>query len=276
MTYEVDMKFNTGETDEELRNKYDPEGSTLRRSQLRMLEMLKFTDKVCKENGIEYFVFYGTLLGAVRHQGFIPWDDDLDIFMSVKDSDKFASIVNAMSDCDFVVQNHDIDPGCVRMWNVIRDKKSEYKIDNPIHTIKKYRGLQIDIFTYDTKTIEFGRRLIRSFTAFNENHLVVSHPKMSGIWYAFTKKCLIPFFKFLCRFKKEDDRIYMAFESFYSEQFEKDDIFPVGEVLFEGERFSAPKDAETCVRKYYGEGYMNLPSPSERNHHNVDNIVFYD
>ena len=59
------------ETNEELRAKYNPEGSDLRRAQLRMLDMLLYLDKVCKENEIEYWLGYGTCLGAVRHLSLI-------------------------------------------------------------------------------------------------------------------------------------------------------------------------------------------------------------
>ena len=61
----------------ELRERYNPDGSILRKQQLRMLEMLQYIDFVCKKHNIRYWLCSGTLLGAVRHGGFIPWDDDV-------------------------------------------------------------------------------------------------------------------------------------------------------------------------------------------------------
>ena len=60
-----------------------------------ILQILIKTDKICRENGLAYSISYGTLLGAVRHKGYIPWDDDIDIVMPMKDFYKLVSIVNA-------------------------------------------------------------------------------------------------------------------------------------------------------------------------------------
>ncbi|QYR11470.1 hypothetical protein GRF55_10435 [Prevotella sp. Rep29] len=70
-----DIRFNP----EELKRRFNPEGSLIRRHQLKMLEMVKVLDKICKKHDIPYFLYGGTLLGAIRHNGFIPWDDDLDV-----------------------------------------------------------------------------------------------------------------------------------------------------------------------------------------------------
>ena len=71
---------------EDLRVKYNPDGSILRQHQLKMLDILIVIDGICKKHGIKYWISDGTLLGAVRHGGFIPWDDDLDIQMMRKRS----------------------------------------------------------------------------------------------------------------------------------------------------------------------------------------------
>jgi lipopolysaccharide cholinephosphotransferase len=77
---------------------------TVRDIQMKILETMKFIDKVCRENGIVYYIMGGTALGAVRHGGFIPWDDDLDIFMEPKEYEKFKSIITANPDKKFVLQ----------------------------------------------------------------------------------------------------------------------------------------------------------------------------
>ena len=107
----------TEELRRELKNKYNPDGSTLRKAQMRMVEMLKFIDKLCSDNNIDYWIDYGSLLGAVRHGGFIPWDDDMDIAMTWKDYKKFRKLmINNNPSDEFVLQCHKTDKGCYRVW----------------------------------------------------------------------------------------------------------------------------------------------------------------
>jgi len=65
---------------------------------------MKFIDRLCRENGIVYYIMGGTALGAVRHGGFIPWDDDLDIFMMPDQYEKFKIVFNRQNSKDFVLQ----------------------------------------------------------------------------------------------------------------------------------------------------------------------------
>ena len=75
---------------EKLRSQYNPDDSPLRTLQLQMLDILIEFDRICKKHNIRYWLDAGTLLGAVRHGGFIPWDDDLDFFMTPDNYEKFA------------------------------------------------------------------------------------------------------------------------------------------------------------------------------------------
>lgn len=78
--------------------------SEIRDVQNKILETMKYIDTICKMNGISYFIMGGTALGAVRHGGFIPWDDDLDIFMIPDQYEKFKSAFNSLHDNRFVLQ----------------------------------------------------------------------------------------------------------------------------------------------------------------------------
>lgn len=77
---------------------------SVRDVQDKILEVMKFIDKICRDNDITYYIMGGTALGAIRHGGFIPWDDDLDIFMTPSEYKKFVKAFNQFHSKDFVIQ----------------------------------------------------------------------------------------------------------------------------------------------------------------------------
>ena len=72
--------------------------------QLLELEIAKEIKRICDENNIDYFIIGGTLLGAVRHRGFIPWDDDIDIGMTVENYERFINVAPSKLDCRLFLQ----------------------------------------------------------------------------------------------------------------------------------------------------------------------------
>ena len=94
---------------EELRARFNPEGSLLRRQQLVMLEMAKVLDRICKKHNIPYFLYAGSLLGAIRHDGFIPWDDDFDVALLRKDYHRLLKILPDELPSNIVLQSNDTD-----------------------------------------------------------------------------------------------------------------------------------------------------------------------
>ncbi|MBO7309824.1 MAG: LicD family protein [Clostridia bacterium] len=78
--------------------------NTVRDVQEKILETMKYIDRLCRENGITYYIMGGTALGAVRHGGFIPWDDDLDIFMTPAEYERFKAVFNKQESDKFVLQ----------------------------------------------------------------------------------------------------------------------------------------------------------------------------
>ena len=97
-------------TNEELRERYNPEGSLLRRQQTRMLEILLEVDRICQKHDIRYWLSSGTLIGALRHDGFIPWDDDLDIEMMREDYLRLMEVLPQELPEWLALQNDDSDP----------------------------------------------------------------------------------------------------------------------------------------------------------------------
>lgn len=78
--------------------------NSVRDVQMKILDIMKYIDKLCRENNIVYYIMGGTALGAVRHGGFIPWDDDLDIFMTPENYEKFKKVFESQQSEQFVLQ----------------------------------------------------------------------------------------------------------------------------------------------------------------------------
>ena len=122
------------------------EGTQLRKHQLKMLEMLKYVDELCRKHDIPYYLSGGTLLGAVRHQGFIPWDDDLDIILMKKDFRRLLNVLRNEPSVDYVLQCHQTDPYYIAPYAKLRMKNTQIREWNENDIYYRYRGIYIDIF----------------------------------------------------------------------------------------------------------------------------------
>lgn len=112
------------------------------------LNILKYLDHTCKEYGLTYFVSGGTLLGAVRHHGFIPWDDDIDVWMPRKDYERLFKIINEQSDHPFQMIDFRNKKHYYCAYAKIIDVRTT--LVERTHSKKKCEiGIYIDIFPYD-------------------------------------------------------------------------------------------------------------------------------
>lgn len=258
------------------------EGETvLLQAQLVMLRMLKIIDYICRKHQLRYWLCSGTLLGAVRHQGFIPWDDDLDICMPREDYERFLEIAQAEFPGDMFLQTHDTDPGFhfLPLPCKVRDRNSLILAPGYIEG-KGENGLFVDIFPMDkyrrgavAHAIERG---IKSWNRFIVNCIGAFDYKDESR----LKRFVSYFYPVFCRLQKGYSRfakkcidrnrqlgtycyIGHGFDTPWKRYFRYEDIYPLSEVVFEGSCFYAPHRADIYLTELYGTAYM-IPPPVER------------
>ena len=116
----------------------------LKRIQAAELYLLVAFDKVCRDNGLTYFLDSGTALGAVRHGGFIPWDDDIDVGMPRKDYERFMQIGQNLLPSNIFLQNRDTEANYLRYAAKLRLEGTVFPETNELPY--QHNGIFIDIF----------------------------------------------------------------------------------------------------------------------------------
>lgn len=120
----------------------------LRTLQLTQLEMLKIFDGFCREYGLHYSLYAGTLLGAVRHRGFIPWDDDLDVCMARNEYDRFVALWHETPYSGYILQNKETTPAFSQSFTKLRKDHTTF-LQSKEEAGAYHTGIFIDIFPID-------------------------------------------------------------------------------------------------------------------------------
>lgn len=254
-----------------LKEKYNPEGSMLRKSQMRMLDMLIFIDKVCQENNLIYWIEGGTLLGAFRHNGFIPWDDDADLCMPVYDAEVFKRIMlEGKYNSDYVLQCREKDKGYFGSWYVLRDTKTEYLQNSKLHKKREYRGVQVDLFIVEDRVYAPFFSFLRQFQRLIDKPLyklnslrfacLVSRPL-----YFIMHHIFIPLFR---RISPIRNYYRMPYGSIWNYSLPKKYIYPLSRHVFEGYDLVVPGNAESYLEVLY-EDWKELPNDVQTHHVDV-------
>ena len=246
----------------------------------QLLRILCEVDRICKKHGIRYFLAGGTLLGAVRHQGFIPWDDDLDVMMLRRDYDRFMEVVREELSDAFFLQTPDTDPGCHYLISKIRLIDTVFSSEFLTRYPQLHNGLFVDIIAQDHTANHPLIQKLHMKLSLLARGLVFK--KWSGASAAEINKAYVIFdlikkilpITVLERFQnyvlrmfngKKDRRfLYDSMginiaKGVYPAQWLSDSV----ELTFEGKLFPVPVGYDAYLKYLYGE-YRNLPPVSRR------------
>lgn len=264
--------------------------ATLRRLQLVELEVLLSIDAVCKEYGITYFLDSGTALGAKRHGGFIPWDDDIDIGMPRKDYDKFLEVAPAALGDGFTVANPENDDRLAGLFAKVWKNGTKFFTDETLDAGID-QGVFVDVFPYDRVASDAVARnaQLRSCLKwqslsylYHSKAINVPHKGLLGLMergacriaHAFLKACSSPK-KMRDKFtasalSAQDDRSSQVLACMnYTGQgfFAEDVLLPPKLLEFEGYDLPAPADIEGYLCTLYGDTWNELPPDEQRRNH---------
>lgn len=247
----------------------------LRACQLKQLAILEEIDKICKRHKIEYWLDGGTLLGAVRHGGFIPWDDDIDIGMSLEDEKRFEEIAPKELPDWLYLQTPKSDPGSKEPITKIRDCNSLYIEQGDDFCQPYVKGIFVDIFPFVDypdiprswiKTLTKG--ISKSYSILNHRH-TYSLRSFAEFFYFGGKYCLCSaLWRVVGLFGKKTRYSDVPFLNGRGISFDKKAVKPLGTIKFEGKEFPAPCNPDSYLTDLYGD-YMKIPPVEKREFHSI-------
>ena len=252
--------------------------SVLRKLQLTQLEILEIIDKICTENGIRYSLYAGSLLGAARHQGFIPWDDDLDVCMERSEYNRFIEIWLKNKPAGYIIQNKDLEPNFTQSFTKIRKDHTTF-LQREEKPGLYHQGIFVDVFPIDRQPDGvFSNLIFKIRCMFYQLYTREFVPEKSNVVVkigSFIALKCVPYKyrniirkKLLCKICMSDSNrkfapVFIETIQAMHEKYPVDLLDAYITLPFEKKKFMCFKEWDIFLRCKYG-NYMNLPPAEER------------
>ena len=264
----------------------------LRKVQMVQLEIACEIQRVCEENRVHFFLDAGTLIGAVRHQGFIPWDDDLDIGMLRKDYDRFAKIAPTALNKAYVWQSWTNDEHYALPFGKVRKRNTLYLEEKTQHL--QHNGFYVDVFPFDyapdseeerskllKKRMNLSRCILikENYKPWMKNGKVNLKKRIGYLWYQivasrYSKNTLVQEYEKTVTMTAPSKWVYEQFGDNHIHYYRVEWLNKTIEKVFEDKKFPIPIGADDFLREEYG-NYMQLPPEEEReNRHGIIRVEF--
>lgn len=260
--------------------------TVLRKLQLTEFEILKDFDQLCKKHRLQYFLEGGTLLGAVRHGGFIPWDDDVDVLMPREDYLKLIALYKQGKIEGYFLQCIETDGNCWYFFAKLRKENTVF-IPKEEKNIKSHRGAFIDIFpiegvekkgTFNLKAADYIHPLLRAVMSRRMGTTLRKENKKAEMVWKIMQILLSPFSNVKLQHfgnlfirgtgKRKCRYYYRAPINMPDKQMNRywpmDKVYPAKKLNFEGYEFPVFSDYHWYLEQLYGKTYMQLPPEKDR------------
>ena len=273
-------------------------GENIKEIQKVQLEIAKEFDRICRKHKLVYQLYSGTLLGAIRHGGFIPWDDDFDVCMLRNDYETFLRIAQDELGDDYFMQTTNTDSKYLLQFGKIRKENTTF-VENSYKYDDIHHGVYIDVFPFDNIELDTrrGKKQKKKYYILNRLTLIrskaivemASGPSKYVRTLVHTLIKLFPKsvmdkmqYKTAIMLQNEETEYITDLVSggddytFNQYLMKKSNFLEVIEWEFEGHAFYIPKDYDAVLKTNFGDYMSYPPLEDQRPHHNIIELSLYD
>jgi len=239
----------------------------VKRVQARLLEMGKSIANILEKHDIPYMLAYGTLLGAVRHKGFIPWDDDFDLYLFDDTYDQAMEYLREELPEDMFLEDAKSEPLYFHAWAHVKDLYTEaYSEAYPHDSSYAHKGISVDLYRIkelpecelDTYLNDENRNYIER----RKKHGLITEEDYKRRLYNLQldeEKCSE-------QIENNKNNVFGFVSPYRCKKMEIADVHPLSKYTFENVVFWGPNHAEVILQNIYGD-YMQLPPIEKRKGH---------